>query len=527
VQHPTIRTVQLSDISLDPANLRRHPVRNLEAIKASLRRFGQQKPIVVDAKGVIIAGNGVYTAARELGWKQIACVDSSLAGVERVAYAIADNQTPLLAEWDEPALLDTLEAMEPGEAETLGFSREDITAMRDEDLAHIEDDPAIAPAPVPVTQLGDIWHLGDHRIINGDSTKPETYAALMQGEKAALCNTDPPYIVEYTGERIGGSGKDWSTLYREVDIPNAKDFYAAIWPCILSHCESNAALYCWHAHSRARDLQNAWDTNGVLTHQFIVWVKPNSVPGRSCWFWRHEPALMGWLQGNRPRVNAYYECTAWEVDAGDLSMLNTDDLRRLVQEHSDVWQTGWENGAARPSNNEHPTQKPLEIFARPMRKHTLIGDVVLEPFSGSGSQLIAAEKLRRRCRAIELQPVFVDVAVRRWQRETGRDARLADGRTWREVAKARGVRLGPDDTPLDVQAPRVVEPKPKRGKHQPCPPDSPSSAAVADAAASPMATPPTAKSTRGKRGKAAGATPTPAPPIVDTGATGEPSAAAS
>jgi hypothetical protein len=443
VQHPTIRTVQLSDISLDPANLRRHPVRNLEAIKASLRRFGQQKPIVVDAKGVIIAGNGVYTAARELGWKQIACVDSSLAGVERVAYAIADNQTPLLAEWDEPALLDTLEAMEPGEAETLGFSREDIT------------------------------------------------------------------------------------LYREVDIPNAKDFYAAIWPCILSHCESNAALYCWHAHSRARDLQNAWDTNGVLTHQFIVWVKPNSVPGRSCWFWRHEPALMGWLQGNRPRVNAYYECTAWEVDAGDLSMLNTDDLRRLVQEHSDVWQTGWENGAARPSNNEHPTQKPLEIFARPMRKHTLIGDVVLEPFSGSGSQLIAAEKLRRRCRAIELQPVFVDVAVRRWQRETGRDARLADGRTWREVAKARGVRLGPDDTPLDVQAPRVVEPKPNRGKHQPCPPDSPSSAAVADAAASPMATPPTAKSTRGKRGKAAGATPTPAPPIVDTGATGEPSAAAS
>lgn len=496
-----VRTVALSSLTLDPANLRRHPVRNLDAIKASLKRFGQQKPIVVDANGVIIAGNGVFTAARELGWKEIACVESSLTGVERVVYAIADNQAPLLAEWDEPALLDVLETLGIEECETLGFSREDITAMRDEDLAHIEDEPAIAPAPVPVTQLGDIWHLGDHRIINGDSTKPETYAALMQGEKALLCATDPPYLVDYTGSRPNNTGKDWSDIYKEIDIPDANHFFLAMFGCVLEVLGEHAAIYCWHAHKRHAEITAVWKQLGIFDHQQIIWVKPSAVFGRVFYHFQHEPCMMGWREGSMPRHN------------GDHSQTS-------------VWQLDWE-GNNRVIGNEHPTQKPLEIFAIPMRKHTLIGDIVLEPFSGSGSQLIAAEKLRRRCRAIELQPVFVDVAIRRWQRETGREARLADGRTWREVAKARGVRLGPDDTPLDVQAPRVVEPKPKRGKHQPCPPDSPSSAAVAAAPASPTAPATTARNTKGKRGKAAGATPAQVPPSVGTEQSGEPSAAAS
>lgn len=510
-------TLPLSDVALDPANLRRHPIRNLEAIKTSLRRFGQQKPIVIDAAGVIIAGNGVYLAARELGWSSVACLRSDLHGAERVAYAIADNRSAELAEWDQPALLETLETMALDEVESLGFSREDLTELRDADVEFVQDDAAIAPAPVPVTQLGDIWHLGDHRLINGDSTKAETYAALMQGERASLCNTDPPYIVEYTGERISGRGKDWSSLYREIDIPDAAEFYQAVWPRILSQCVPNAALYCWHATSRSRQLEDAWRANGVLVHQVILWVKPASVPGRSCWFYRHEPALMGWLQGHRPRVNPYHECTAWEL--GQVPDLSPQDLQRLLQDHSDVWSTGWEDGAARPVNNEHPTQKPLELFARPMRKHTLIGDIVLEPFSGSGSQLIAAEKLRRRCRAIELQPVFVDVAIRRWQRETGREARHQDGRTWREVARDRGVRLGEDDTPLDLQ--------PRADKHAPCPPGSTANAAAADAQPSRKASRGTARSTNANRGRAASATPTPAPPIAGTDRPGKRSAARS
>jgi DNA modification methylase len=241
-----------------------------------------------------------------------------------------------------------------------------------------------------------MWLLGEHRLLCGDSTKLEDVQRVMGGEKAALVSTDPPYVIGYVGDRPNGSGKDWSDTYREIDIEDAASFFRSVFINVLEVIASNTAIYCWHAHKRCGLLQQIWEELGILDHQAVVWVKPTAVFGRSFWHFRHEPCIMGWPKGSKPAHD------------GDHSI-------------DSVWEVDWE-GKSRVVGNSHPTQKPVELFARPMRKHTKPGDVCFEPFSGSGSQLIAAEMLGRRCRAIELEPVFVDCAVKRWEAFTGRKA---------------------------------------------------------------------------------------------------------
>jgi len=236
----------------------------------------------------------------------------------------------------------------------------------------------------------------------------------MNGEKASLFATDPPYLVDYTGADRPNGGHDWSDLYREVDIKDAAGFLRAVFTSALSVCQDNAAWYCWHAHKRAALIEQIWSALGVLNHQQIVWVKPAAIPTHSYYPWRHEPCLMGWKQGNKPPHN------------GDNSHSVTS-----------VWELDWE-GSARPVGAEHPTQKPIEVFAIPMRRHTQSGGICYEPFSGSGSQIIAGERLGRSVRAMELQPVFVDIGVRRWEKATGKSAVLdGDGRSFDEIKNER------------------------------------------------------------------------------------------
>ena len=173
----------------------------------------------------------------------------------------------------------------------------------------------------------------------------------------------------------------------------------------------HAAIYCWHAHKRSGLLQKVWADLGIIDHQQVIWVKPAAVFGRVYWHFRHEPCAMGWRQGSKPEHDGNHEFDS-------------------------VWEVDWE-GKARVAT-DHPTSKPVELFVRPIRKHTKPGDLVFEPFSGSGSQLIAAERTGRRCRAIELSPAFVDVGVRRWEQATGKAATLEEsGQTFAEVAAER------------------------------------------------------------------------------------------
>jgi DNA modification methylase len=235
----------------------------------------------------------------------------------------------------------------------------------------------------------------------------------MAGDTAALLSTDPPYCVDYTGaDRPNASGKDWSDKYREVEISDLGEFLRAVMTAVLPHTRESAAIYVWHAHLQYPVIDAVFREFDILCHQPIIWKKPSSTFTYAYYRWAHEPCLFGWRRGHKP---PHY----------------------LANGMTSVWEADWE-GKQRVVGNEHPTQKPLRLFEIPMEQHTRRGEVVLEPFSGSGSQLIAAEQLRRRCRAMEISPAFVDVAVRRWELATGKQAVLdGDGRTFAEITEER------------------------------------------------------------------------------------------
>ena len=415
----SLRRARLSELHPDPANARKHDGRNLDAISASLKQFGQVEPLVVQkATGKVIGGNGRLEVLRRAGESECDIVEVDVDDTQAAALGIALNRTSELAEWNDEALAKLLQSLPEDAFAATGFDADDLKDLLDT-LAPVtvEEDNAPAVQKEAVSRTGDLWLLGEHRLLCGDSTKSADVLRVMGGKKAALCATDPPYLVDYTGERPdhdGGNkgGKDWSATYKEVDITDADGFFRAVFTNVLSIIAPNAAIYCWHAHKRQALIATVWSELNILDHQQIIWVKPTPVFGRVFWHFRHEPCMMGWVQGSMPAHDGDQSCNSvWEIDWG---------------------------GKAKVVGNQHPTQKPVEIFARPIRKHTRRGDTCFEPFSGSGSQLIAAEQLERRCRAIEMEPVFVDVAVRRWQALTDKPAVLeGDGREFDEVAAAR------------------------------------------------------------------------------------------
>jgi DNA modification methylase len=242
----------------------------------------------------------------------------------------------------------------------------------------------------------------EHCLLVGDSTQTADVARAMAGRKAALFATDPPYLIDYTGaDRPNESGKDWSASYHEIDIRDAAAFLLAVFTNAAGVCRDNAAWYCWHAHKRAVLIESIWEKLGVLNHQQIVWVKPLAVHTYSFWPWRHEPCLMGWKQGHKPDHD------------GDNSHTFTS-----------VWECDWE-GTSRPVGNSHPTEKPPELFRRPMRKHTKPGAVCFEPCLGSGTQMVAAEQTGRLCVGIEISPAYAAVALERLS-ALGLNPRLAN-----------------------------------------------------------------------------------------------------
>lgn len=410
----------LDSLTADPANLRKHDERSVDAIAASLTRFGQQTPIVIDHAGVVIKGNGTLMAARKLGWTHLAAIQSTLDGTERVMYAIADNRSAELSSWDEEGLGRVLGTLTLGDIGDIGFTAQEAADLHHPDEVLRDESSPLAELPEAVTRPGDLWILGEHRLLCGDSTLADNVDRVMREDKAAIIQTDPPYLVDYTGDRPKkdgkSSGKDWTKYYNEISADQAVDFYTKIFSQVARVAAPHAAILSWHSDKRFPELITAWTACGIMHHQNVIWVKPAPVLGRVAYHFRHEPCAVGWVKGSKPAMERLFP-------------------------YSSVWELDFD-GKSRNVGNEHPTQKPLEIFARPLRKHTKFGAICFEPFSGSGSQLIAAEQLGRRCRAIELEPAFVDVAIRRWQSITGQEAVL-DGTdtTWAQVAEHRGVKL--------------------------------------------------------------------------------------
>lgn len=424
--------------------------RAVSAVAESISKFGFTQPIVVDKDFVIIIGHTRLKAALSLGYKTVPVyVATSLTEEQVRACRIADNKVGELAEWDEALLAQELVQATSFDWTRLGFRAGEFASLIKANAAAVSEDDAPTAAELEedaVSNRGDVWRLGDHLLMHGDSLTDDVLT-VMGSDRAALVATDPPYVVKYTGERPAGTGKDWSSKYNEVDYePNA--FFSEVCRRIVSVVRQGAAVYCWHASKRYPELVRAWEAAGLLVHQIVIWVKPTATFGMNLYQWRHEPCMVGWVQGSRPPNYEYGRgTTAWDDVAGTVKpyeSLSREQLLEVVTAQSTVWSVEYESGR-RMVGNEHPTQKPIELFARPIRKHTVKGDIVFEPFSGSGSCLIACHQSGRRCRAIEKAGPFVDVGVRRWQNLTGLQAVLAQsadsklvGKTWTEVADARG-----------------------------------------------------------------------------------------
>ncbi|GJM44074.1 MAG: methyltransferase [Gemmatimonadota bacterium] len=426
-----IRRVPLTQLHLDPSNARSHPEQNLESIVASLSRFGQAEPLIVQKSTArIIGGNGRFVAMKKLGWTECDIVELEVDDLTATGLGIALNRTGELAAWDEPVLAKLLGDLRTENAlDGVGFDTADIDALLDELSGDIEpgdvDDAGPGEPPAdPVSKVGDLWILGDHRLLCGDSTIEDDVARLLNGETATLMATDPPYLVDYSG---GNHPQSWhnaettrdKTWDDYVDPDASVTFFADFLRIALDHLTLEAPIYQWHATRRQSLVEAAWEQNGLLLHQTIVWVKARSVLTRSHFMWRSEPAFYGWRKGNQPgktRRPPANQPNVWEID-----------------------QRGESDGI-------HPTQKPRTIFAWPMQWHTRPGETVYEPFSGSGTQIIAAEETRRRCCAMEISPQYVDVDITRWQQATGKQATLdGDGRTFDEIATERGAGKADDD----------------------------------------------------------------------------------
>ncbi|SEG33356.1 site-specific DNA-methyltransferase, partial [Jhaorihella thermophila] len=407
-----MKIVQRPLASLTPyaGNPRTHSEEQIAQIAASIAEFGFTNPILADGKGVIIAGHGRLLAAQRLGLEKVPVITlGHLTEAQRRALVIADNKIAENAGWDEELLRAELRALEDMdfELELTGFSDLEL----DELLADLdgEDDPETGRAPIvvpepprnPVSRTGDLWILGDHRLLCGDSTNHEDVRRLMNGERAVLFATDPPYLVDYDGSNHPTRNKDWSQSYGVTwdDSSQGAELYDGfIAAAVAEAITEDAAWYCWHASRRQAMLEACWEKAGAFVHQQIIWVKDRGVLTRSHYLWKHEPCFMGWRRPNRPpKVAEETLPSTWEMPS-----------------------------FAKDERPDHPTPKPLDAFGIPMRQHVARGGLCYEPFSGSGSQIMAGEANGRRVFAMEISPAYVDVAVERWQAETGKDA-ILDG----------------------------------------------------------------------------------------------------
>lgn len=398
-------------LSKDPANARKHSQKNIDAIIASLRRFGQQKPIVVDKSNVVRAGNGTLEAARQLGWETIAAVQSELVGADMSAYAIADNRTSELAEWDDEVLKATLEGFDDALREAAGFDLDEVEKLLQEQREVTEDEVPEPPAE-PVTKPGDLWILGNHRLLCGDSTKAEDVKRLMAGAKAMLMNTDPPYGIAYvsSAQKKGQATSHVEIENDELDGEKLQAFLEATIRAAVPWLVDNCAFYLWHPMLTQGTFFAAAAAADILIHRQIIWCKPSLVFGRGDYHWQHELCFYGWRKGHRPEF--YGE-----------------------RNQTTLWHVG------RETSKDHPTAKPVAIWEPPFRNHTKKGDVVYEPFSGSGSQLIAAEQLKRKCYGMEISSQYVDVICNRWAKLTGKLPVLEEtGETFEQVSERRKIR---------------------------------------------------------------------------------------
>lgn len=382
-------------------NARTHSDEQVARIAASIKEFGWTNPIIIDGENGIVAGHGRTLAARKLGLTEVPCIElKNLTETQKRAYILADNRLALDAGWDNEML-----AIELGDLKDAGVDLE-LTGFSDEELDELlatpkesvdgDEDEAPEPQEDPVSKRGDVWILGAHRVMCGDSCSADDISKLFGSTggtpTVSLYLTDPPYNVAYEG-----GTKDALTIQNDnMEDGQFRQFLVDAFSMADTVMKPGAVFYIWHADSEGFNFRGACRDVGWPVRECLIWAKNMFVMGRQDYQWRHEPCLYGWKEGAAHK---------WYSDRSQSTVLEFDKPTR---------------------NGVHPTMKPVELFRYLMENSSKKGDVVFDSFGGSGTTLIASEETGRVARLMELDPRYVDVIVKRWQEMTGKEATLEE-----------------------------------------------------------------------------------------------------
>jgi site-specific DNA-methyltransferase (adenine-specific) len=393
--------MQIKEVAVDKLipyakNSRTHSPEQVGQIAASIKEFGFRNPILVDGVG-IIAGHGRLMAAQKLGLDKVPTIDcSDMNESQKKAYIIADNKLAMNAGWDTAMLtIEMQELQEEGfDLDLLGFDDKELNALLEPEVVQgLTDEDAVPETPKEAsTKLGDIYILGKHRLMCGDSTSITDMEKLIDEQPVDMCLTDPPYNVAYEG-----ATKEKLTIINDsMGNDDFRQFLRDAFVAADTVMKQGAVFYIWHADSEGYNFRGACSDAGWKVRQCLIWKKSSLVMGRQDYHWMHEPCLYGWKDG---------AAHLWSADRKQTTILEFNKPTR---------------------NGEHPTMKPVELFEYQMLNNTKGGDIVLDSFGGSGTTLIAAEKHGRYARIMELDPKYCDVIVKRWEDFTGQKAVLSE-----------------------------------------------------------------------------------------------------
>jgi site-specific DNA-methyltransferase (adenine-specific) len=405
----------IKDLKSDHKNARKRTDRSAKLIAESLQRYGAARSIVIDEDNRILAGNGTIEGAKAAGIKNIRVIETDgteiiavkrtgLTEDEKIGLALADNRTSDLSDWDKDMLQQLSEEHDIApwfDADDLAEILGEVEQLPAEGLTDADDVPETPEEPV--TKLGDLWILGDHRLLCGDSTDPMAMERLMEDKPADLWLTDPPYNValgmnETPEEAKKRNRRTDGKVVKNDSMSDAafRQFLVDVYTTANCFLRPGGVFYIWHADSEGYNFRGAAHDIGWKVRQCLIWRKSSLVMGRQDYQWMHEPCLYGWTDGS-----AHY----WASDRKQTTVMDF----------------------AKPSRNgEHPTMKPVDLFQYQMANSSKPGDTVLDSFGGSGTTLIAAERLGRKARLMELDPAYCDVIVKRWEDFTGKKAILEE-----------------------------------------------------------------------------------------------------
>jgi site-specific DNA-methyltransferase (adenine-specific) len=401
-----IEIVKVDELIPYVNNARMHSDEQVTQIASSIKEFGFNVPILIDKDKGVIAGHGRLMAAKKLGHKEVPTIRlEHLSEVQKKAYILADNKIALNSTWDIDFLRLELDALiaEGFDVDLTGFSEQEISDFTPEVVEEgLTDEDAVPEAgPEPITKPGDIWVMGKHRLLCGDSTSTDDLTKLCQDQLVDMWLTDPPYNVAYEG----GTKEKLTIQNDSMGDEQFRQFLRDAYTAADTVMKPGAVFYIWHADSEGYNFRGAAQDAGWKVRQCLIWKKSSIVMGRQDYHWKHEPCLYGWKDGAGH---------LWAADRKQTTILEFDKPTR---------------------NGEHPTMKPVALFEYQLLNNTKGGDIVLDSFGGSGTTLIAAEKNGRVSRLMELDPKYCDVIVKRWQDFTGKKATLeSSGESFDELA---------------------------------------------------------------------------------------------